>query len=151
MNDRDLQRMEEATTILIGNLQHIHTVRDWAERLGYNSVTKFTRQFKHYSGLTPGRVIRYIRLVCIMELIAYDPDLTGYEIALKVGLADEKALYDFLTNHNNSTLSQLKKTITSTEKWDFNRVKYRSKRSGNPCKQLISAYLERSYCEILTC
>jgi len=111
MKNKDVIPIEKAGTILVGELQNIHTVSEWAEKMGYPSAPTFFRDFKRYAGLPPEKVLIQVRLVCIMKLISYAPQLTGYEIALESGLADEKALYDFLARYKNTTLSELKRQL----------------------------------------
>ncbi len=100
--------IQDALVKLIFHLKEIHTVQEWAECVGFESGKIFSEQFLKHFGQRPLRILVHIKLIYILELISIEPEISGYEIAYKTGLKDEKALYDFLSRHAQITISELR-------------------------------------------
>lgn len=81
--------------------------------MGFDSVRDFSRRLCSFFCQPPIRVLIQTRLTCILYITARNPGLSGYEVAIEVGLKDEKALYDFLVHHGKTTLSELRNQVNN--------------------------------------
>jgi len=102
------ETIRQALVVLGAHLKEIHTVKEWAERMGYHSADGFSRIYFRRFNERPVKAIETARVLRILDLILLQPDLSGYEIAWETGLEDEKALYSFLIYHTGMNLNELR-------------------------------------------
>jgi transcriptional regulator GlxA family with amidase domain len=118
-------RLKKVHVALAAHLREIHTVQDWADRTGFTSGRQFARQYLRCYHEHPKKSIQLARLNRIIDVILFQPDRSGYEIAWEAGLEDEKALYDFLHYHTGLILTELRDFLPPPTEME----KFRSKSS----------------------
>lgn len=102
--------IEEALPILRNNVDTICTVGEWAEQTGY-SRTHFSMLIRREFDDTPYSIICREKFQKVCQLVRNNPSLKGVVIAREAGFSDVKALYKFLSNHFNTTLTSLRKRL----------------------------------------
>ena len=112
--NRKQDGIHKALVVLGAHLKEIHTVQEWAERMGYHSADGFSRKYFRHFHERPGKALETARVVRILDLILLKPELSGYEIAWEVGLEDEKALHSFLTYHTGMNLNDLRTHVNGS-------------------------------------
>ncbi|MCG2588241.1 helix-turn-helix domain-containing protein [Rhodohalobacter sulfatireducens] len=88
--------IEKSIRILQENITKIDRVYEWAEACGFNNPKKFSRLFRNHFGERPSVVMKKMKVDKAIELLSNGEDLSNYEIALKIGKRDEKALNHFI-------------------------------------------------------
>ncbi len=99
--------INKAKTILMSHLNHIKGITQWAKLMGYNRI-EFSRCFKKSFEIPPKKMFHTVRVDSIMVYLAQHPSVKHYEVAIRFGLRDEKALYDYLKYHQNASPSEVK-------------------------------------------
>ena len=112
--NRKQETIQQALVVLGAHLKEIHTVKEWAERMGYHSADWFSRKYFRHFHERPVKAIETARVLRILDLILLQPGLSGYEIAWEVGLEDEKALHSFLTYHTGMNLNDLRTHVNGS-------------------------------------
>jgi len=104
-----MRRIEisKAKSILMSHLNHITGITKWARLMGYNRI-EFSRSFKKSFDMTPKMMFHSVRVDSIMVYLSQHPGVKHYEVAIRFGLRDEKALYDYLKYHHNASPSEVK-------------------------------------------
>lgn len=91
--------MENALQIAQENLKEIRTVTEWAEKMGYNCPKYFSNRFKRHYGISPKPKLVELRIDKFYELIKEKKEMSCYEMALELGLEDEKGLNRYIKTH----------------------------------------------------
>jgi methylphosphotriester-DNA--protein-cysteine methyltransferase len=99
--------INKAKAILMSHLNHITGITKWAKLMGYNRI-EFSRLFKKVFDMSPKKMFHLVRVDSIMVYLAQHPNAKHYEVAIRFGLRDEKALYDYLKYHRNASPSEVK-------------------------------------------
>lgn len=99
--------ISKAKTILMSHLNHITGITKWAKLMGYNRI-EFSRTFKKFFDMAPKKMFHMVRVDSIMVYLAQHPSAKHYEVAIRFGLRDEKALYDYLKYHHNASPTEVK-------------------------------------------
>lgn len=102
------QPMEQALQVARENLKEIRTVTEWAEKMGYNSSNYFSNRFKRQYGISPKPKLIELRVEKFVELISEHPETNCYEIALAIGLQDEKGLNKYIKTQTGKAPSMWK-------------------------------------------
>ncbi len=109
--------IKDALTTLEDQIISIHTVKDWATLMGYDSEQYFSRKIRNTLGKRPKELIIEMKILKIHECVSKSPDDIYYCVAKKFGFEDDNALYKFVKRHTGKCLTELKKekhvTITS--------------------------------------
>lgn len=87
-----------ANEILKQNISSIRTVEEWAQYLGMESK-EFSIYYRKHYGLSCKKAMVKIRLELGCDLIMNCKDLKHHQIATRIGLADEHALYKYFKRH----------------------------------------------------
>lgn len=103
-------KAKQAYRVILDDLSSISDVKTWAEKAGV-STRWLCQAMKKVYGNSPKILLRKRRYMVLVKCLTEDPDLTGYCLAREVGLIDEKALYKFLSNHYDTSLTQLRDKI----------------------------------------
>lgn len=103
-------KAERALLLLYNRIEDIHSVHKWASeaRMSRRWLCKIMKQ--EYAKC-PKTILREMRYKSIKDSLKEDLEMTGYCAALEAGLRDEKALYKFLSNHYDTSLTQMRKRI----------------------------------------
>jgi methylphosphotriester-DNA--protein-cysteine methyltransferase len=99
--------ISKAKTILMSHLNHITGITKWAKLMGYNRI-EFSRYFKKTHDMSPKKMFHRVRVDSIMVYLAQHPHAKHYEVAIRFGLRDEKALYDYLKYHHDASPTEVK-------------------------------------------
>ncbi|MEX0724483.1 MAG: helix-turn-helix domain-containing protein [Gracilimonas sp.] len=91
--------MEQALRVAREKLKEIRTVTEWAEKMGYECPKYYSNRFKRQYGLSPKPKLVVLRIEKFQKLIKEKPELSCYEIALQLGLEDEKVLNKYIKTH----------------------------------------------------
>ena len=91
--------MDRAIDIARDNIQEIGTVTEWADMMGYSSVKYFSRSFRNKYKVRPKQFLINLKVARFKSLIKEDPSISCFELALEIGLRDEKALNKFIVRH----------------------------------------------------
>lgn len=95
------QPMEEALQIAQQHLKEIRTVREWAEKMGYDCQKFFSRKFKKHYKVPPKSKLIELRIEKFQELIRENPKMSCFEISFFLGLGDEKSLNEYIKYHTS--------------------------------------------------
>lgn len=87
-----------AEEILKNHLDTIARVYKWAKLLGYNNTNNFSNLFVRHYRCRPSEMLKEIRLKSIIKMLR-NTNKKCLKIAWKHSMADEKALYNFMTYH----------------------------------------------------
>lgn len=102
--------LEQAVQELKKIFDDITNVNEWARHMGY-SRSYFSRKVKILFGKTPKEILRECQMGKIETEILEDPEAIGYKIAANTGLNSPKRLQEFLSNHYDMTLNDLRQKI----------------------------------------
>lgn len=103
-------KVNKAVEILKEEIQSIPDVQTWASEAGV-STRWLCKAMKNEHGNSPKILLRKKRYKVLFNNLKEDPELSGYCLAREIGLSDEKSLYKFLSNHYDTTLTQLRDDI----------------------------------------
>lgn len=103
-------KTERAVQILKDRIVDIPDVQSWAREAGV-SRRWLCKAMKQVHSCSPKVILRKVRYKAITDCLLEEPDVSGYCVALAVGLRDEKALYKFLSSHFDTSLRPLRKDI----------------------------------------
>lgn len=105
MLDMDI---EDAILLLRNNVASIHTVTEWADKVGY-SRSHFTTLIRKEYEKTAHQIMCLVKYKKVLKLIEEDPNQKGWFIARKAGFLDVKSLYKFLKHHFDTSLTLLRR------------------------------------------
>jgi transcriptional regulator GlxA family with amidase domain len=91
--------MDRAIDIARDNLEELGTVTEWADIMGYTSAKYFSRVFRNHYKVRPKQALINLKVARFKWLIKEDPNISCFELALEIGLRDEKALNKFIVRH----------------------------------------------------
>lgn len=101
---------------LISHIEKIRTVEEWALSCGY-SKSYFLCLVRDYYGQTPEYLLRWIRLIKIVEQFHFFPDKICYAVAVDSGLSDENALCYFVKRYLGITPTELKNRVQANNRY----------------------------------
>jgi AraC-like DNA-binding protein len=101
-------KIEEAITVLEENITAIHTVPEWAERMGYPCEKYFSRKIRTHYQQSPYRLIVEKKMDRIKQELKNSSDDILFSVALELGFVDNNALYKFVKRHSGKTPTELK-------------------------------------------
>lgn len=87
-----------ANTVLKNHLTEILSVKEWASKMGY-SRTSFQIEYRNTFGRVPKLTMKDLRLQQFRIWRETQRHLPFGEIARKLGLRDERALYGYVKYH----------------------------------------------------
>lgn len=100
-------KLDRIVKLLRRELSSIPDVKTWAFQAGV-STSWLLYSVKSEYNVTPKVFLKNLRFKHISDHIIEDFEITGYELALETGLADEVALSKFLRRHFDTSLVKLK-------------------------------------------
>ncbi len=106
-----MRKVERAILVLEENLATISSVSEWAEHLGYSSVSYFSRVFRDCHGERPSLVYQQVKLNGVKKYLINNPDVIFHSVALEFGFANDQALYKFVKRHTGNSLTELKREL----------------------------------------
>lgn len=102
-------KVEEAVDLAKEKLSEIHTVTEWAEKMGFRSTRSFSESFQEHFGEKPVRALVKLKLNKATDMLHKNSNILHYQVAREIGLANEQALYKFIKFHTGKTPSYFKK------------------------------------------
>lgn len=104
-----MSNIEEAIVVLEEHIRSIHTVSQWAEKMGYESDRYFSRKVRNHFGFRPKKIIVEKKLEQIKLCLSNSPEAIYFCLALKLGFVDDNALYKFIKRHTGKSPGEFKK------------------------------------------
>lgn len=104
-----MENIAKALAVLEKDIAVIHTVSEWAERMGYNSTDYFSRKVRNYYGVRPKEIMVEKKLEKIRACFREDPDKINFCIARELGFIDNNSLYKFVKRHTGKSITSLKR------------------------------------------
>lgn len=95
----------KALQVANSKITEIYTVQEWADEMGFSSYKYFSHVFRNHFGIRPKEMLNQLRLDLFFKLIAEEPKMSNYEIAISMGLKDDKALNKFIKRHTGKAPS----------------------------------------------
>ncbi len=110
-----MHSIDKAPNILEENIGSIHNITEWAYKMGYKKLSRFSWEFRDCHGIRPSEIFIEKRVKCVIDYMKEHPKLKNYCICKEFGFANEKALYKFLKRHTGQSPTQLRKGITKRD------------------------------------
>lgn len=121
-----MRRIEihRSVRVLEKNITRIQTVGEWAEEMGYASVSYFSRKFRNHYGVRPKQILVRKKLDKVKQCMNESPGDIYFSIARKAGFIDNNALYKFIKLHTGKSVTEFKREYR-------NRVRKKSVKTGS--------------------
>lgn len=100
--------ISDAVKVAKDMIVKINTVQEWAEEMGFTSCKYFSHVFRNHYGIRPKEKLIQFRVELFFSIIKEQTELNHYEIALSMGLKDEKALNKFIKRYTGEPPSRWK-------------------------------------------
>ncbi|MEO1023014.1 MAG: helix-turn-helix domain-containing protein [Bacteroidota bacterium] len=106
-----MNNLKYSKSLLRENIALIHSVAEWAQKMGYQEREKFSLHFREVFGQRPKEVFIEVKLEEITRYLRDYPSEKNYCVALEFGFKDEKELYKFIKRHLKCTPTELRKRL----------------------------------------
>jgi AraC-like DNA-binding protein len=100
--------IEEAVEVLDEHIKDVFTVEEWADWMGYDSSSYFSRKFRNYWGTVPSKKLVEQKIMLFKKIIGEAPSQLNYSIAQELGLPDDVALCRYIKRHTGKTITDFK-------------------------------------------
>lgn len=100
---------ERAINLLKEHLHEIDTVHDWMTLLRKFGITEPERKLK-LVGLRRSKILIQLKVNEAIHLLSTRPDVSCFEIAIRIGKKNERVLNKFLKRHTGNPPSFYRKT-----------------------------------------
>lgn len=108
-------------------------MREWADKMGYESADYFARKIHKTFYKTAYRLIIQAKIEAISHEFSRCPEAKLFTIALDLGFADNAALYKFIKRHTGLTPTDFREQVRfrfrcahyASDKWECTTNKHR--------------------------
>lgn len=104
MND-----ITKAGQLLQQHICEIHTVQQWADEMGYESVKYFSRLIRDHYGSRPKELIIKAKVKAIRTCLSETQDEILFCLARDLGFVNDAAMYKFVKRHTGLSPTELKR------------------------------------------
>ena len=102
------KEIAKANQVFCQLLAEIRTVAEWAVKMGYKDSKLFSLHYRRMFKKNPKKAMVELRLEKAKKLLLEKKHVKNFDVAQKVGLSDEIALYQYFIRHEGKSPSDIK-------------------------------------------